>query len=429
MKKNILATASLLTVLSVFSGGPFAQAQSNRCDRGRNGFVFNKANINAIVSLACSSLTHIENERRNMIYEDSATMFHQWSTIGDDQLIEVQGHCAIPLPSLKDGKIDRHVVNLKFKKLSMPDGKKAIEVTGSLVGKSMRISFSNNEFLDPICSRGAVAVSQLESIALGPSLFDMLKSLRSGTTLRLLEAESWIQGRASGNFSSLGVLYRMPQFNGRQLGIAMTAGDLGNTILARSANILDYLEGGDYFRIEKDYGSSARGFINRSRPNNHKFESYQIDGGSQMIGCSALVFDGELDFSRDVEMSVCKRLISQSTLSNFIQERFFPPVARTKTDHQIEIETSQIEQKVLAQKVESYINRNFPPARYYSERPNIYEDGRTPWSKEDKQRGYVVMSRSFQIDASAQNIVIVESRNDAQGNRYLKRITIKKSDL
>jgi hypothetical protein len=429
MKTKILAIASLMNAMSIFSAGAFAQIQTERCDRGRNGFVFNKANINAIVSLACSSLTHIENERRSMRYEDSATMFHQWSTIGDNQLIEVQGHCAIPLPSLKDGKIDRHVVNLKFKKLSMPDGKKAIEVTGSLVGKSMRISFSNNEFLDPICSRGAVAVSQLESIALGPSLFDMLKSLRSGTTLRLLETESWIQGQASGNFSGLGVFYRIPQFSGRQLGIAMTAGDFGNTILARSANVLDYFAGGDYFRIEKDFGGSARGFINRSQPNNHKYESYPIVGGSQMIGCSALVFNGELDLSRDIDMYVCKRLIEQSALSNFTQERFSPPVAQTKTAHQIQIETSQIERKVLLQKVESYISRNFPPARFYSERPNIYEDDRTPWSKEDKQRGYVVMSRSFQIDTYAQNIVIVESRNDPQGNRYLKRITVKIAEL
>lgn len=403
----------------------FNNRDYQRCNQVRQPFQFNKSNINALVALSCSSLSHIENERRQMRYEDSASMFHQWSTTGDDNKINVKGFCAITLPNLKDENIDRNKIDLTFHKIETSSERNVIRVDGSIVGKSISLEFTNNSFFDNRCANSEVQISQLGEISLGMSfsmqaVIDMVRSQRTGTTLQLLENESWVQGRSSGFYSGLGVMYRMPQFNGRQLGLAMSAGSTASSIYVRSANVLDYFEDGRYFKIDKDSFGQARGFMDSSLPNNHKFESYSIVGGSQMVGCSSLIFDGELDRSLDVDMYLCKQKIQQSTLAKFAQKRYISPTSKA----QMEIDRKRQEQQALARKIERFLQANFPPARFYSERPGLYETGRVAWKKEDKDRGYVVMQRSYEVSTENQSIIVTEHRNDSNGKRSTHRFEI-----
>lgn len=405
-----------------------------RCNSMRNSFVLNKANVNALVALSCAGLSHTENERRQMQYEDSATMFHQWATTSVGNTITVKGHCAVPLTDLREGSLGRHEIDLTFTKINEDTGKMTVEVDGSIAGKPMGLGFSNNQFLDNGCPNGEANINRLSDIDLGlsagiPSLqaiIGMIKSQRTGISMKLLENENWVQGNVSGYFSGLGVQYQMGQINGRKLGLAMAPSASGGSVLAvRSANVLDYYEGGDYFALSKDSFGHANGFADNSEPNNHKFQSYPIQGRAAIVGCSALIFDGELDKSVDVDLEACKRHIEQSSLSKFAKRRYIVPLSKEEVqENRIKLARAE-----LVRKVQVYIERNLPKARNYSDRPGVYEQGRTAWTQADITRGYVVVQRSYDISKDAQSISMIEHRMDKNGNVAIKRSSLPVSRL
>lgn len=321
MRSCIKLSVYLMSWL-IFTGEAIAQSRVSNCDSYRPNFVFNRANINALIALSCSTLSHIENERRSTRYEDSATMFHQWETQQSGNEIRVKGYCALPLPSLKQKERSRHEIDLKFIKLDSEPGKQNIQVKGKLVGKTMNVGFSNNEFIDRTCPRKLVKVSQLESVSLGLSvsiqaLFDIFNSQRTGTILSIMESESWVQGK-SDSFEGLGVTYQMPLWSGQIMTIAMTSGDADNLVYLRSGPLMDYIDSASrpFFEISKDRNGVALGF-SRQAPTNHKFQAYgQSSSAGAMVGCTSLLYKGGSGQSQDVDLEYCKEILRK----NYVQE-------------------------------------------------------------------------------------------------------------
>lgn len=307
----------LFSSIFLFWGEAKAQSVHLDCEEDRPGFVFNQANINALIALSCSSLSHIENERRSSRYEDSATMFHQWETKQSANEITVKGYCALPLPNVKLKDKSRHAIDLKFTKLESGPREHNIQVKGDIVGKSMNVGFSNNQFIDRNCKAKVVKFSQLESVSLGlgvsiRALFDMFRSQRTGTILSIMESESWVQTGAD-SFGGLGVTYQLPLWNGQILTIAMTSGSSDEFIHLRSGPLMDYIDSASrpFFQISKDKSGLAMGF-SREAPTNHKFQIYgQHGAGNSMFGCTSLLYKDGTGYSQDVDLELCKAVIHQ----------------------------------------------------------------------------------------------------------------------
>jgi hypothetical protein len=417
-----------LFLVSILFSFQFAAADSSRCHRYRNSFVLNKANVNAIIALSCSALSHTENERRNMQYEDSMTTFHQWSTTGDSNSVRVEGHCAIPYPNLKEGVLDRYQIQLTFTK-TLKDNKEVTIAEGNLIGKSVRLEFSDNEFVDFGCSDRDVSIQRLQQIGLGSGygmqdLWNILRSQRSPSSLNLLETESWIQGQSAASFSGLGLQYRMGQFNGRQLAFAVSPSPSNSELHIRSANYLEYAEGTDFFAFEKDSFGIPRGFANEDLPVNHKFQAYSIINGAQMLGCSSLIYDGELDRPQDLDMETCRRRLDNSVLKTSRRPLYVSAVTREEQEAQ----RLREEQQLLLRRVGDYLNRTYGPLKRYASTPGVYQTGHAAWNASDVARGYVVFQRTVGTNVNGV-IQIVEHRYNKQGQVSTVHYSVRLSDL
>lgn len=436
MKKVVMA-ASLVTISSLMASTAMAQRSrseigNGRCNRMQSQFIFSKANVNALVAMTCAALSHVENERVGMDYENSATMHHQWQTVEKDRVIFVKGHCAIPLQDLGSDDLERHVVDLAF--VNRSEGEvKALGIKGSVVGKSVELEFSNNQFIDESCGSHVQQVSQLSTVNLGLSfsmqaIADALRSMRTGAILSLAGRESWVQGSSSHGFSQLGVIYRMSQINGRQLGLAMTSGELNSSINIRSMNFLDYAEGGGFLALKYDGFGQAQGFLRPELPVNHRFAAVSIEGGSQFRGCSSLVYDGELSQPENADYMSCVRRIENSKLQQFAKTAVSPKPRVLSEAEKEEIRLAREEQAV-SQKAQVRVTQMRPIARKYSDRPGIFEQGRMSWSHEDRARGFVVQERSYSLDRMKKVVRVIEHRSDVNGQKSVERIEIPFSAL
>jgi hypothetical protein len=426
-KPNSINKIIFFTMLLFLSKSfAFDNNATARCHLMRNPFVLNKANVNALVALSCSGLSHVENERKNMTYDDSATMFHQWSTTSAGGTINVEGYCAVPYTDLKAGDLDRHKVSLKFRKINTNSAKMAVAVEGTIAGKSMNLEFGNNQFLDDNCADSEVQIDRLQAVNIGLGLdavMDILRSKRSSVSLNLLENENWAQGQVSGYFSGIAVQYRMALWGGSQLAIVAAPGATGTELDIRSADYVYYADTSGpktYFELTKDSFGVATGFADEHLPTNNKFQAYSIDGGSQIVGCSALIFDGELDISSNVDMDNCKRHIEQSALSKYAARKYIAPIS----NEEVAADNKKIADATLLRKVQIYINTHYPPALNYSTKPGVYETGRAHWTKQDEARGYVVVQRSFEILVNDGIIKVYEHHCDRNGNITVKQISI-----
>lgn len=315
---SILRSVSVL-ILSFTTCLVFA-FESSRCVVGQNSFKLNASHINALVALSCSGLTHIEVERKNMVYEDGATLFHNWKTTEFDRAYKVVGYCSLPLTSLNLKNKDRFKIDLEFSQNQDPKAQEKILVNGTIAGKTLSLTINENEFIDQDCPNSLASSSRLQNIGLGLSLKsenflqnlkDILMSQRSGATLNLLETASWPYPSRSGgaNFQGLALPYSLNLWSGRRVGVFATAGVLPGEIRVRSANVLDYYEGGNFFSFNKNSYGEVIGFRFVGQ-DNHAFKASSRGSESEVKGCSSLVFEGELSLPKPVNYDLCMRFMN-----------------------------------------------------------------------------------------------------------------------
>lgn len=429
---KILTKSASLIMLSLLA----TQAQAGysgrdyrvRCQSNRTEFVLNAANVNALVALSCSALSHSEVERKQMDYKNGATLFHQWTTTGSDvNGIVVKGYCAIPLTDLKSGEYGRHEIDMVFKESKATNGKVSIKALGSIAGKTMDLEFGRNSFIDEGCNtdEDIMDFKSVSKIDLGftfglQPLIDLVRSGRTPVTMKLLDQESWTQGRNTGYFSNIGLKYEAVQINARRLGVALVS-ESATTLVGRSANVLGWHEGDSYFGIKKDSFGDADGFESSSDSDNHKFQAIGIAGGSQMVGCSSLVYDGELDKSLGVDIENCKRKIEKSPLAKFTfkQSRELEETADSTAE-----QLRKYKVTLEARRIEAYLERTYGPVARYADKPGMYGTGLVAWKAADKSRGFVIQDRNYTIDTEKAVIRVVEFRSDSNGNKSTKRYTV-----
>lgn len=434
--KKVLLAASFMTATALLASNASAQRSRSeigggRCNRMLNQFVFNKANVNALVALKCAALSHVENERVGKSLENSATMHHQWQTIEKHGVISVKGFCAVPLEDLLLGEVSRFEIDLEFRNKS--EGQRTlIQTEGDIVGKGIDLEFRNSMFEDTACGSRIVRNSQLTNIDLGfgftNSIQSMLQSLRTPAKLILQGPENWVQGNSSAGFDSLGVTYQLVQVNGRRTGMSMVQGSLNSSINIRSMDFLDYAEGGRFLAISRDDFGHPKGFLRPELPVNHRFASVSIEGGSQFRGCSSLVYDGELSEPSDANYMSCVRRIENSKLQQYAKTAV-RTAPRVLTEAEKENLRQVREGQMISQKAQIRISQMTPKARNYSDRPGMYEQGRVNWSHEDRARGFVVQQRTYNLDQQRKVMVVVEHKSDANGVKSTERIEIPFSAL
>lgn len=434
--KNVILAAAMMATSSLIVSEAFAQRSrseigNGRCNRMLNQFVFNKANVNALVALKCSALSHVENERVGKSLENSATMHHQWQTVEKDGVISVKGFCAVPLEDLLQGEFSRFEIDLEFRNKS--EGQRTlIQSDGSIVGKGIDLDFRNSMYEDTSCGSRIVRNSQLTTLDLGfgftSSIQSMMQSLRTPAKLILHGPENWVQGNSSAGFGSLGVTYQLVQVNGRRTGMSMVQGSMSSSINIRSMDFLDYAEGGRFLAIDRDDFGHPKGFLRPELPVNHRFVSVSIEGGSQFRGCSSLVYDGELSEPSDANYMSCVRRIENSKLQQYAKTAI-RTAPRSLTEAEKEALKKAREEQVISQKAQARMSVMKPAARNYSDRPGVFEQGRVNWSHEDRERGFVVQQRSYSLDQQRKVMIVVEHRSDANGVKSSERIEIPFSAL
>jgi hypothetical protein len=180
----------------------------------------------------------------------------------------------------------------------------------------------------------------------------------------------------------------------------------------RSDNALDYYEASGYDDIKSDEFGAATGFQDEKGVINHKFQAESIAGGSQVQGCSALIYNGELDRSVDVNLDNCINHIEQSGLQKWA-ERSWIPDQRTTEEEAALVQQAKVRDLTFA--AENQLALQVGPLKNYSLRPNTFEQGKIPWSQKDIRRGYVVFQRSIQVDMKARTVSVVEFRSDVNG--------------
>lgn len=389
----------------------------HRCHRLRNEFVINQSNVNTIVALACAALSHVENERRGMEYDDSMTAFHQWNSRSTTEGIKVEGACAIPYSELRNEKanLDKYGIDLLVAKTDRNQAQ--VKVSGKVSGRTVDFTFSGNEFIDSRCHSDSISFKKLSSISLGlglgmSDLMDMFVRGRSGTSLHLLKNENWAQGNSNVYFSGIGLDYRMAQFNGRQLALVASEGETAASLSIRSANYLYYAEGDKFFELKKDSFDHSSGFLYRDEPINHRYQSYAIEGGAQIVGCSSLVYDGELDKPADLDMYDCRMRIDNSKLKG--QRKRQLPEPKMSSDQIDEINRRTQQRNQLA-RIEKYLVSYAGPVKNYSAKPGLYEQGKAAWGKTERDKGYVITAREISVDTAANSVRVTEDRFNADG--------------
>jgi hypothetical protein len=443
VKLNVYGTALAITLSSVvasanqWNSNPDltranqAYGSDYNCTRMRYPFVLNKANVNAVVALACIGVSYGEKDRLAVTYENGSSLFHQWKTTGSSSQIHVEGYCAIPLPDLKDDKLDHYKIDITFTKENAGEHKMKIKTDGTVAGRSIDLNFMNNSFLDNSCPGQEANFSRLQDINVGLStrvsmqnLINILKGGHLGNSMHLAETETWTQGTSSTSFSGIGVQYILAEGIGRRSAVVATSDESSSILSVRSANFLDYEEGSSYFGLVTDDFGQVTGFQDSKAVVNHKFQAESIAGGSQVVGCSALIFDGELDpHSVEIDMATCKQHIAQSGLEKWAEKGTGDQDENQRSpEEQQEIERLA-EARKLADQAQSALDASIAPHKYYSDRPNTFETGRAAWTQKDIARGFVVQQRDISVNAKAQTVTVTEHRSNAQGVHSVKKYT------
>jgi hypothetical protein len=408
-----------------------------RCHRLRNTFTLNQTNVNTVVGLACAGLSHVENERRNMNYDDSLTTFHQYESQGDEHQVTVKGYCAIPWSKLKAGQLeDKYKIDLKISRVRANEPE--VKVRGKVSGRSLSLDFSSNEFFDDRCGSDEMSVKRLSRIGVGlgfglEDIKDMLTTERTSSALYLLQNENWAQGKSNVYFSGIGVEYRMAQFNGRQLALVATSGSSASTLEIRSANYLEYAEDSGYFTLKKDSFGMASGWVNggsslnrdESYGTNHKLRSYPIPGGAKVLGCSSILYESELSRPADLNVENCIQRINSSALKPLQT----PTYEYRVTQGELQQIRREVTERQLQTRVENYLRKFYGPVKNYSVKPGIFEQGKASWTKEDRDRGFVIVNRQISYSEDKTAVGIIESRYNLQGKPTQSTFTLQVSDM
>ena len=98
---NLKSGIWTLVFTSLYTAAASAQVVDYCKREGGNSFTLSEANVNALVSLSCTALSHNETERWLMKRDNSTTLFHVWNTKGNSRQVTVTGYCAVPLTDLK----------------------------------------------------------------------------------------------------------------------------------------------------------------------------------------------------------------------------------------------------------------------------------------------------------------------------------------
>lgn len=388
---------------------------NSRCWQSQSRFVLNPSNIHTLIAITCGALSHVENERKNLQYSDSATMVHQWHVTGSGNMYKAEGYCAIPLQNLKNQNIEKYKINLTFQKTAEGE----ILTRGSVASKGLHLNWSNNEFLDPTCVNPEQYFNRLDhiNIGLGISIQDMLnflKSGRSGAILTALEHEKWDASSGRNGFADSALQYKLSLPSGLNFALLAAKNASAIELQMRTINLLYYAEGAAIAQFKTDSAGRPLGFYDTDGPINHRFRSYIGQGGSQVVGCTSLIYESVLALPEDLDYRLCSKKIENSVLK---QKRLFPISAQLPT-YNLEPTPRQIEQAQL-KKLQQLVAQKYGRAQRYSRVPNLFEQNKVPWSRADIQRGYVTFERS--MVKTPEGYEVIDYRYNIKGDEFVER--------
>jgi hypothetical protein len=406
--------------------------------------------------MACTGLSHIGNETRQIEREDGGTFFHEWTTLTlepNHKKILVTGYCAVPLKEMRADQLAFHKINWTISQ--DPDPKvntnTHLITRGVVGGKSLNLDIDSNQFLDQRCVGGEANYIKLRQIGIGiavsnggqdpmglvMNMVDLVRSGGSFSPMIALNTMSWVSDRHGGgaSFPEFGVQFQMGQSNGRKLVIAASQGGLGNIIDVRSAGLLSYHEGDGYVDMTTDSYGMVSGFSRQESMfagadrngiyTNNKFQASNVSGGSQVFGCSMLNYDGELSLpTQSADLNICRRAMEPRLMG----QDFKPEVAMANELTPAQ-EKAKITRLLIEQKASAYLDRTQGRPQAYASKPKSFEQGRIAWQSGDVDRGFVVTRRILSFNEAKQAFVVRESHLSVDGEERTLTYQLKVQDI
>lgn len=386
-------------------------------------FIANQANINAIMGMICTLHSNNEQERDSDSTRNGSNFFHYWNVSTSDNEFTVNGYCSLKLNPYTNEIEPGAPLTLQFNTEMLASKDPVLK--GSLGRKTIALNFIDQGHFSPNENR-MVFFRSLKSVDLGKGFFDILLAQRSNQTLHNQPTEIWSASRYWTGYEPINLDYRTLGYSGKLRRFIVSAALNPGTLLIKYGN---------YLHAEEDIMPFSPSEKNRAN------NVYLSVGRSHVLGCTLMIYPGELDLPEMITEGQCLSMIKDFLMDDEILKKInisslkeLKPFLINRSEQNFydrdsgEGENERVTEAVLKSKMEArlnaFIKSHYSPYNYYCRKPNIFSQTCRSWSRDDRNRGYVNLNVSylFNSERTEARLNILRLSSDGQPITEEKRV-------
>lgn len=277
------------TVLALYCGGSLQKLNVNQ--------------VNVLAGLACSTYSHMLEERTARNQWNGANRFHSWNVSWESGKYKVKGVCSSKY-DLRTQEIIDHGGVLELEIASADWKVNSPRIQGTLGGKNLEFQYQDRQFYKSECQR-VVTARTLQRIQVGTSLFDYLSSHFVSNAV-VIEGPSNRQSWPAStylNYSDLNLLYTWRPTQVPIQGVLLAAGKNPNQFLVEIEDITFRTSGNE---------DGAASLISEQGRANHVFQTWGVSRTSYLTrGCSTIHRENEAGMPSRLDWQECEELMKQ----------------------------------------------------------------------------------------------------------------------
>lgn len=262
-------------------------------------------------------------------------------------------------------------------------------IKGSLGGKTIVLNFLDQGYFSPNENR-MVFFRSLKSVNLGKGLFDILLTQRSNQTLHNQSTEVWSASKYWSGYEPINLDYRTMGYTGKLRRLTISSAINPKTLLIKYGNYLHAEEEVIQFSPSE-----------KSRANN----IYLSFGPSNTLGCTLMIYPGELDMPEMITGEQCRSMIQAFLKDDDLLQKInlpslteLSPSLKDSSEQNERVNEAALKKRIEAQLV-AFIKSNYPSYNFYCQKPNIFSQSCRAWSRNDKNRGFVNLNVSYTLNS------------------------------
>lgn len=385
MKQKVWLITCLASYLFLV---PFSNAKpSYGVSRLPGSFIANQANLNTIIGMICTLHSNNAQERDADSIRNGSNFFHYWNLTTSTSEFTVNGFCSLKLNPYTKEIEPGAPLTLKFETEAL--ALKDPVIKGSLGGKTIVLNFLDQGYFSPNENR-MVFFRSLKSVNLGKGLFDILLTQRSNQTLHNQSTEVWSASKYWSGYEPINLDYRTMGYTGKLRRLIISPAINPKTLLIKYGN---------YLHAEEDvipFSPSEKSIANNI---------YLSFGPSSALGCTLMIYPGELDIPEMITEEQCRSMIQVFLKDDDLLQKInlpslaeLSPSLKDSSEQNERVSEAALKKRVEAQLV-AFIKSNYPSYNFYCRTPNIFSQSCRAWSRNDKNRGFVNLNTSYTLNS------------------------------